>query len=380
MNDRAPENPFRPGRGTPPPVLAGRDAELAAAERFLTALDRGNPPSQDILFFGPRGNGKTVLLLRIAELAGARGFRVERLPVAAFSGEERLARELQRRSGEAAARLTGIQVAGTGFSAEPGPPSADVSELLARWIGATPLVVVLDEVHAVAPAAGREFFDAVQDAKGASLPFLLLAAGTPDAPRRLRQLGTHNERGFDRFRIGRLRHEDARAALAEPAAANGRPMATEALALLADESQDYPYFIQLLGSAAWDSAQRRGDREIGRASAEAGAEAARRTIGDFYGERFREAKGAGVHRALYPLAAAFRKSSGTLREDEFDRLLEDVAGGTNPLALLDTLEDLGVVWETRTGVWEMGIPSFADHVLRRREADIGDRLGPATSA
>ena len=33
--------------------------------------------------------------------------------------------------------------------------------------------------------------------------------------------------------------------------------------------------------------------------------------------------------------------------------------------LLDTLRDLGVVWEASPGVWEMGIPSFADFVLRR---------------
>ena len=37
-------------------------------------------------------------------------------------------------------------------------------------------------------------------------------------------------------------------------------------------------------------------------------------------------------------------------------------------SLLITLRDLGVVWETASGVWEMGIPSFADYILRRRRS------------
>ena len=37
----------------------------------------------------------------------------------------------------------------------------------------------------------------------------------------------------------------------------------------------------------------------------------------------------------------------------------------DPSSLLVTLRDLGVVWETASGVWEMGIPSFADYILRR---------------
>ena len=35
------------------------------------------------------------------------------------------------------------------------------------------------------------------------------------------------------------------------------------------------------------------------------------------------------------------------------------------LSLRDELSDLGVLWPVRPGAWEMGIPGFADYLLRR---------------
>ena len=371
------ENPFQPGRGVPPPVLAGRDAELAAAEQFLDSLEGRKPPAQDILFYGPRGNGKTALLLRVAERARTRGLRVEALSLQTCASEANLVRRLQEVAPGAGDRLTGVSAGGFGFTAERAAPIHDVTELFLRWVGgdrgAPPLVIVLDEVHAVSPEAGRALFDAVQAAKGKPLPLLLLAAGTPDAPRRLRRMGTHNERAFRRFRIGRLRREDTRTALAEPARASGLPMTGSALALLSEESQDYPYFIQMLGRAAWDAARRAGIHEIQTEAARGGAAAARPEINDFYGDRFLEAIEHRVHRALHPIAALAQRKGRRLGFSEIESLLEQIvaAGGFSGdwASLLLVLEDLGVLWETAPGVWEMGIPSFAEHVIRRHEAE-----------
>lgn len=56
-----------------PPLLAGRESELEAAERLLADLGRGVSPSQDLFFYGPRGNGKTTLLLELERRARERG-------------------------------------------------------------------------------------------------------------------------------------------------------------------------------------------------------------------------------------------------------------------------------------------------------------------
>ena len=365
------ENPFQPGAGARPPVLAGRNTELALADTLLDSLERRRAPSRGLLFFGPRGNGKTALLDRIAERARKRGMRAESLPAAAFQHPEALRRELQENAGFAGTRLRGVTAAGLGVSTEPGPVTQNAARLLAAWIGEgrPPLVILLDEAHTVEPAAGRIFFEAVQEATKRSLPFLLLAAGTPDTPRRLRKAGTFTERALQRVPVGRIARSETLRAFLEPAIGAGFPMRDDAAAFLAAASQDYPYFIQLLGSAAWNAAGKADGDVMRLESAREGTAAIRPEIERFYGERFDEARDRAVHRALAPLAALVSERRGRISDAELDGFLVAASGGNGEADLLNTLTDLGVLWRTPPADWEMGIPSFADFVLRHHADD-----------
>ena len=365
-----PTNPYRPGRGVAPPVLAGRDAELRVAEGLLDQLEARRMPPRDLLFHGPRGNGKTTLLLEVARRAGRRGLRVETLPVDALSDRAALLRELQERAGHLRDRLTGRGVGPLGGAGERAPPTENASRLLLDWTRRepVPLVVLLDEIQALELGAGAAFFNALQAARAGSDPFLLICAGTPDGPRQLRRAAAHNERGFRRLRVGRLDREASLTALSEPASRAGLPMDSDAARFLAEETQDYPYFLQLLGSATWEAATASGAEAINLDIAREGARRARPEIEDFYGERFREAEARGVDAVLEPLANLFQRSGGTVRHPELREMLDERAGpGGRPAdrtALLDVLGDLGILWETAPRVWELGIPSFADHILR----------------
>ena len=158
-------NPFQPGRGILPPLLAGRDAELGAADEALAQLTEGRSPSQDLLFYGPRGNGKTTILLEVARRARERGFRVDALSPPALDGVEHLVHDLQERTGRLQGQVTGFQVAGVGATGIPAAPTEDIPKLLTSWIDAEParpLVIVLDEVQMLPPEVGRSLFDAVQ--------------------------------------------------------------------------------------------------------------------------------------------------------------------------------------------------------------------------
>lgn len=361
-------NPFRPGAGALPPVLSGRDRELSPARELLNSLESGSPPPRGLLFFGPRGNGKTTLLARLASEARQRGLRAERLPAADLASEEKLIQCLQEKAGLIGPRITGVQAAGFGVSAHGTPPTRNVEKLLLAWIGAQPgpLVILLDEAHTIRPEAGRVFFDAVQEMTAGSRPFLLLAAGTPDAPRRLRQCGTFTERALQRVPVGRLERSATIRALTEPANDSGLPLSGDAADLLAATSQDYPYFIQLLGSSAWNAAGA-GASGISAEAARRGTATAGAEIERFYAERYAEARGREVEGALVPLASLFAERGGQLTDGELQALLRNLArrefieGGRQQL--LNALSDLGVVWETPPTGWEMGIPSFADFLL-----------------
>ncbi len=366
-------NPFQPGRGVMPPLLAGRERELAEAERLLDRLREGRSPSQDLLFYGPRGNGKTTLLLELKRRSRERGFRVETLPVVALTEKAALVRLLQERSGALERQLTGVQIAGSGATLASPSPTEDLETLLLDWIGRgtslPALVIVLDEAQVLIPEIARPFFEAVQRAKSEAGPFLLAAAGTPDAPRRIYQAGAFNERGFVELPVGRLARPETLAALVEPARAAGRPISEDSAALLAEESQDYPYFVQLLGSAAWEAADGEDSGAgISLAAARRGATVFRSRAEQFYARRYREARARRIAPALGPLARLVAENDGRLTNSQLDPLLRQLADdGVVPfddLTLEQELSDLGVLWEARAGVWEMGIPSFADYLLR----------------
>ncbi len=363
---RGGENPFRPGAGAQPPLLAGRDHELSLGRGLLNVLESGGRPPRGLLCFGPRGNGKTVLLARLAREARRRGMRAENLAADCFADRGELIARLRENAGLVRAELTGIQAAGSGVSTTPEPRTRDIGGLLRAWIGAagSPLVILLDEAQSVEPAAGRAFFAAAQQATMDALPFALIAAGTPDAPRRIRKSGPFMERALRPVRVGRLDREATLIALEEPARRAGRPFTATAARRLAAESQDYPFFIQILGSAAWDATPPDAGA-IRSEFARGGVSAARPEIEYFYSERFEEARARGVHRALTPIARLLADRGGRADDRVLEALLEKENGPGALPRVFSALTDLGVLWQTAPGIWEMGIPSFAEHILSR---------------
>ena len=67
-------NPYAPGAGSPPPELAGRSGVLGDVEVALSRIRNGRSNQSPILV-GLRGVGKTVLLVRIKELAETIGYK-----------------------------------------------------------------------------------------------------------------------------------------------------------------------------------------------------------------------------------------------------------------------------------------------------------------
>ena len=70
------DNPFTPGIGRTPPLVAGRQKEMAGLVRYLRLLQGGK--GDVAIMFAPRGNGKTVLLHWLAEQCTAAGMTVVR--------------------------------------------------------------------------------------------------------------------------------------------------------------------------------------------------------------------------------------------------------------------------------------------------------------
>ncbi len=267
-------SPYRPGFNQDPPVLAGREGVLASIEEALAtaAHDGWTPPP--VLAVGARGVGKTVLLGRAGDLAGAT-FGWPRIHVEIAPGQPFTAR-LVVAAKSATSLLTSAPkspvklketvlragVFGMGaelhFARDPAAPVVDQGLLLhealrevadaaaARGAG---FVLTLDELQ----NANREELTALgailQEAVGARWPVVVVGAGLV-AMRDPRHSVSYFERGTW-HEIGVLGPTATREALTVPAAGAGRPFTDEAVAELARATAGYPYAVQLYGHHAW---------------------------------------------------------------------------------------------------------------------------------
>jgi hypothetical protein len=284
---RAQDNPYTPNAGAQPPALVGRDEELQAFEVLLARLLRGHT-EQSMLITGLRGVGKTVLLTRFEELAREGGWTTVEAEITKNSEfGDRMANLVRRallqlaprarwkdRAARAAAVLRSFQVTvrpdgsvTAAFDVEPAEGLADSGRLdddltdvfIALGEAAqehrTGVVFLVDEVQFLKTAEFEALIAAVHTTVQRQLPITLVGAGLPQLPRLAGEAKSYAERLFKFPRIGQLSDDQARAALAEPAERLGVRFDAEALAVVVDYTEGYPYFLQEYGSTLWNQVE-----------------------------------------------------------------------------------------------------------------------------
>ena len=248
---------FSPGTGATPPALTGREREQAVLRQCLADLLGGASPPHDVVLIGPRGNGKTVLLNWFERACRDHEADVD---VAALTPNDIPTRDelvelLSPPSSMAKLLPRKVGVAAVG-SVEWAPPSAGVrnlrTELTARC-RKKPLAVLIDEAHTLDLEVGRTLLNVSQQVRDKA-PFLLVLVGTPGLPSHLGAMDASfwGRLGKGRLGIGLLSLAAARAALVEPLADHGVCIDVDTLDAVVEDSQRYPYFIQLWGEALWD--------------------------------------------------------------------------------------------------------------------------------
>ena len=275
------QNPYRPGAGTQPPALIGRDAYI---DHFGTLMRRAlqGMPGKSVMPIGLRGVGKTVLLNRFAEIAEQEGLSVAFIE-APETGDLRslLARSLRKillqfdsRRGSAkvlkalrvlksfqmqlpdgsSVSLDFDALAGSGDS---GVLADDLTDLLVAAGEAaaernTGILLAVDEVQYLTAFELGAAISAIHRTTQLNLPVVLVGAGLPQLPGLAGDAKSYAERLFEFPLIGSLKPEDAAAALEVPAAASGVSYADDAVQELLDATSGYPYFLQEWGYHLWN--------------------------------------------------------------------------------------------------------------------------------
>ena len=265
-------NPFRPGFGVSPRVLAGRDDLLA---EFEIALDEGpGSPLRSILVSGARGMGKTVILNELEEIARARSWLVIRLAESRGLIEELEATTLPMLLAEhdsvraVRRRVTGGGVAGVGSlttSAQDRYPVRESAEtMLSRLLDVlaeheTGVLLTLDEVQAVDRDALADVAAIYQHLIRDEREIAFAAAGLPiGVDQLLQHRGATFLRRAERVHLPALTRVEVMQAARRTVEEGGKRIGSDALTALADVVHGYPYLLQLAGHGAWRAA---GERE-----------------------------------------------------------------------------------------------------------------------
>ena len=370
---------FTPGTGAAPPALTGREREQEVLTQCLADLLGGASPPHDVALMGPRGNGKTVLLNWFKRTCRGREAAVD---VAALTPSDVPTREalvdvLVPPSGLAKLLPRKVGVAAVG-SVEWAPPSDVVRNLGTRLTARCrrkPLAVLLDEAHTLDVEVGRTLLNTSQHVRDEA-PFLLVLAGTPGLAAHLGAMNASfwSRMGEGRLGIGLLSDTAVRAALAEPLAVHGVEIDAAALAAVVEDSQRYPYFIQLWGEALWKRHLSTGTSRLTSTDADAARPDVAARVTDYYEDRYRELDQSRWLPVAERVAARFQSTTALT----YGELKSAVAEGLAPnapeqaqdaLAALAALERLGFVWHPPGQVppvrYEAGIPSLMAYVLEQ---------------
>jgi hypothetical protein len=280
------ENPFRPGAGTPPPALVGRDDLIAKFRLTVGRAIRGRP-GKSVMPIGLRGVGKTVLLNAFIEIA-----EDERLKVGYIEAPETgdlprlLVTQLRKilidldRAGKvsrAAKRALGalgsftynlpdgssisLNIDALAGVADSGNLSDDLTDLLVEAGRAaqdreTGIVLAIDEVQYLSTDELGALISAIHRTVQLNLPVVLVGAGLPQLPGLTGNAKSYAERLFEFPQIDSLDDPQARDVLRLPVREQDVAFTDQALDDLLAKTLGYPYFLQEWGYEVWNVADR----------------------------------------------------------------------------------------------------------------------------
>ncbi len=282
------KNPYAPGAGIQPPELSGRGDIVEKADIAMDRI-RDRLAARGMIYYGLRGVGKTVLLNRVRQDAIAKGLatvwieaaerrslpallapalRSALLKLDAMANFQSKANRALRALGSFTKALKikygdidlSLDLEGTAGLADSGNLDNDMSDLIgivgeAAQDRNTAIVIFVDELQYIPPEQMASLIIALHSASQARLPVMMMAAGLPQLLGQMGKAKSYSERLFEFIRIDRLERDAAASALTIPAAAQGVEFTPDALDIILEKTQCYPYFIQEWGKHAWETAR-----------------------------------------------------------------------------------------------------------------------------
>ncbi len=376
-------NPFHPGTGTAPDHLAGREPEQALLRQALKDITgpresdygplRGEAP-RPLKIVGPRGAGKTALLTWVKREANPKEVDVVRLNfVPARKSKDVISGLLKkvanipglsRQKAEAGAYDL-LQRAMKWKSGQ--PPLQDFEEIMETRLMFRPLLLLLDEVMHYDPEMMSQILQQSQGLANDGWPLAVVLAGTPALEAHLDHVGaTFIHRAKDVY-INHLKPAATREALSKPFADRGVKVSDEALDLMASWTDDYPFFIQAVGSEVWKAKEDQGRTEVDVALVQSVEQAVQNERNPLYNKIFRLIDNADLLEHAMKAVAAIEAETQPLEPRQVRNCMAEGTGlkHKGALEIYNQLLDAGLFWEREDGGVRAAIPSFFTYFKER---------------
>jgi hypothetical protein len=279
------KNPYRPGAGTKPLVIAGRDNEIEKSKSLFKSVKFG-APQRSIMLYGLRGVGKTVLLNEMERISEEEGYISEHLEMSENDDFRRVIAKSVRKCLLKVDRIENLKNKALNalgilkaFSlAIPDGPELKIDVEAAVGLGDSgdldsdlvDLFVALgeaakeeekyicffiDEVQYLSEKAVAGLIASSHRISQKTLPVVFVCAGLPQVAAFSGDAKSYAERLFDFIPIGPLANGADVEAVVGPVNQFGVEYEPAALKAILDETKGYPYFLQEFGSYAWNEAE-----------------------------------------------------------------------------------------------------------------------------
>ena len=372
------KNPFAPGTGTLPEHVVGRQSGFELLEEALYSIEPSEIQKDGrlertsiapIVLTGPCGAGKTLMLDRMQQQAQEMGIHVARLAHAKdLSPGDAMKRLLHEMAGDADEDLLRL-LQSSKFAAvgtDQGMSWRDVARMyeyaLKTRLRQGPLVLMMDDAHQYQLDIMGFMLGFAHNRITRRHPLVMLLAGSPDLRSYMTSLGTEFYATSERIYINLLTTEESKDALNKPFTDRGIEVEPEALEMMWGMTDNYPFFVQLVGSEIWKSLSQDGNRRVDAALVEQSQAGVIHKRSDFYSLLYEEMSAEEL--TSYALQAAETinrqeeaKAERGAIENDLRRKNKDL-DAKKARKIVDRLQWLGFIWEGDEDQMEAGIPSF----------------------
>ena len=381
------ENPFAPGTGHTPEHIAGREEEFALLTRALLRIDKSKvqdgllkrasmPP---LVLTGPRGVGKTLLLAWMKERAQEMNIHVARLAhVEDLTAGDAMTRLLDEIIGEAGEdflkTVKGFNASIPGFGLGlnlKDKPAEGFDKILQARLRQGPMLLLMDEAHHYQIKYMGFMLQVGQRLISDRYPLVMLLAGTPDLRSYLMNIKATFMARSERIYINLLATDESRSGLSKPFTNRGIEVEPEALEMMWSMTDNYPYFVQLVGSEVWEALPKGGKRRVDVALVEKVREGISDKRIDFYSLIYDEMnKGKLTSYALQAAETIMQQEEAKVEREIIEHDLQQKNSDLSEekaKSVVDELQRIGFIWQSRKGLMEAGIPSFFTYLQAKKE-------------